>query len=203
MTAPSPPAPDGARRPGPERRGFPWLRDRMVAPLADALALYGGLMLLVIVAMTVVNAAGFGLDAVARTWGGAVPGLSGYEEIVALLVGGAALSFLPWCQMQGGHVVVDLFTQRLPRPVIRAIDRLTHGLTAGLALFLGSRMIAGMLEARADGVVSSVHSWPEWPFWVPGVIATLTWSLTAAVLALAPAGTRRAWDPGSWEPGHG
>jgi len=174
-----------------------------VVPLAGALALYGGGALLIIVAMTMVNAAGFGLDAVARAWGGAVPGLSGYEEVVALLVGGAALSFLPWCQVRGGHVAVDLFTQTLPRSLTAIIDRLTHGLTAMLALFLGLRMVAGMLEARADGVVSSVHSWPEWPFWVPGVIATLTWSLTAAVLALAPIGPSSALDPGSAELGHG
>ncbi|MBB4265760.1 TRAP transporter small permease [Roseospira visakhapatnamensis] len=176
------------------------LRDRVVVPLAGALALYGGLMLLIIVAMTMINTAGFGLDALARHWGGAVSGLSGYEEIVALLVGGAALSFLPWCQVRGGHVVVDLFTQRLPRRVTAAIDRVGQGLTALLALGLGTRMIEGMLEARADGVVSSVHSWPEWPFWVPGIVATLAWSLTAAVLTVTGVDPS---EPGSTEMEHG
>jgi len=163
------------------------LRDHVIAPLADALALYGGVILLLIVIITVLNAAGFGLDAVARHWGGSVSGLSGYEEGVALLMGGAALSFLPLCQLRAGHVVVDLFTQRLPPSVTGAIDRLAQALTAALALFLGVRMIAGMGEARADGVVSSVHSWPEWPFWLPAIVATLVWSLTAATLVVAPA----------------
>nr|WP_246423679.1 TRAP transporter small permease subunit [Roseospira goensis] len=150
--------------------------------------MYGGGVLLVITALTVVNVAGFALDALVRPWGGAVPGLAGYEEVVALLIGGAALAFLPWCQLRYGHVAVDLFTQRAPAAFNAAVDRLALALTAALALFLARGMLDGLVQARADGVVTGVRDWPEWPFWIPGLIALGLWAACAGVMALAPAG---------------
>lgn len=163
------------------------LRDRLLTPLARALALYGGAVLLIVMVLTVINVAGFALDAVlAPTLGVAVPGLPGYEEAVALLIGGAALSFLPWCQMRYGHVAVDLFTQRAPAAFNAAVDRLALALTAVLALFLGAALAVGMLEARADGLLSSVLSWPVWPFRLPAILALVAWGATAATMAVAP-----------------
>jgi TRAP-type C4-dicarboxylate transport system permease small subunit len=145
----------------------------------------------VITALTVVNVAGFTLDALVRPWGGSVSGLSGYEEVVALLIGGAALTFMPWCQLRYGHVAVDLFTQRAPAAFNTAVDRLALALTAALALGLGLAMVRGMAQARADGVVTGVLDWPEWPFWAPGIAGLLCWSACAAAMALAPP------DPGA------
>ncbi|SDE26844.1 TRAP transporter small permease subunit [Rhodospira trueperi] len=167
-------------------------RERLLRPLAIALALYGGLVLLVVTALTMVNVTGVALDALVRPLGGSVPGLAGYEEVVALLIGGGALAFLPYCQLRYGHVAVDLFTLRAPRAFNAALDRLSLALTALLALFLGGSMIVGMAEARADGVISSVRAWPEWPFWLPGIVALLAWSATAAVMAAAPPGPEAA-----------
>ncbi len=163
---------------------------RALEPLARTLAAYGGGVLLLITAVTMANVAGFALNALARPLGGTVPGLSGYEEIVALLVGGAALAFLPWCQLQRGHVAVDLFTRHLPAGATGGIDRTAHALTAAVALFLGLQMAAGLLNARADGIVTGVRDWPVWPFQVPGVLALLVWSACAALLALDPEAAR-------------
>lgn len=167
---------------------------RVLLLLARALAAYGGLVLLLITAITMINVAGFGLDAIMRSFGRSVPGLAGYEEVVALLVGGAALSFLPWCQLRRGHVAVDLFTRRLPGRVTAGIDRLAYGITAIVALFLGLEMAAGLAVARADGIVTGVRDWAAWPFQGPGVIALLTWSACALMMAINPAaadGARR------------
>ncbi|KAA5604754.1 TRAP transporter small permease subunit [Roseospira marina] len=162
------------------------LRDRVLTPLAVGFALYGGVVLLVITAVTMLNVAGFALDAVARPFGGRVPGVSGYEEVVALLVGGATLSFLPWCQLRWGHVTVDLFTRRAPRRLVAAVDRLALVLTAALAFGLALSMAVGMAQMRTDGVVTGVRAWPEWPFWGPGVAGLALWGAVAAVMALAP-----------------
>jgi TRAP-type C4-dicarboxylate transport system permease small subunit len=162
------------------------LRDRVVAPLAAVLALYGGAVLLTITAITMLNVAGFALDALARPFGARVPGLSGYEEVVALLIGGGTLALLPWCQIRRGHVAVDLFTRRAPAALVRTIDRIGLLLTALMALGFALAMAAGMMQARSDGIVTGVRAWPEWPFWIPGIVALAVWSVTAAVMAAAP-----------------
>jgi len=161
------------------------LRVRVLAPLAGLLAGYGGLVLFAITALTMVNVGGFALDALVRPLGGAVAGLSGYEEVVALLIGGT-LSFLPWCQLRRGHVSVDLFTRFMPAGLVRVIDRFSLLLTAALAFGLALAMAAGMGQARADGIVTGVRGLPEWPFWLPGIVSLAVWGVTAAVMALDP-----------------
>ncbi len=81
-------------------------------PVIDAWALFGGVLLLLIVLATAVNAAGFTANFVARFWGGSVPGLPGYEDGVRMLVGVAALAMFPYCQFHGGHAAVDIVMQK-------------------------------------------------------------------------------------------
>ena len=38
-----------------------------------------------------------------------------------------------------------------------------------------------MLETRADGALSRVLGWPEWPFYLPGIVSLLLWAAVAAV----------------------
>lgn len=177
------------------------LRDRVMAPLAAALALYGGGVLLAITAVTMLNVAGFALDAAVRPFGGRVPGVSGYEEIVALLIGGGTLSLMPWCQLRRGHVTVDLFTRRAPDHFVRTVDRVALALTALMALGFAVAMAAGMSQSHADGIVTGVRAWPEWPFWIPGIVALALWSATAAVMALAPGQPRGGSHPHQWAHG--
>jgi len=155
--------------------------------LAATWALAGGAILAAIVVVTTVNIALFGADRVARLWGGGVAGLSGYEDFVRLAISSAALMFFPWCQARRGHVAVDLFVEYLPPHARRALDRLWLALTAVLALFLLGWMVLGMVETRTDGVLSPILGWPEWPFYIPGVVSLALWA--------AVAGTEAALDP--------
>ncbi len=52
---------------------------------------------------------------------------------------------------------------------------------ACLSVFLAYWMILGMLETRADHALSRVLGWPEWPFYLPGVVSMLLWSTVAAL----------------------
>lgn len=54
--------------------------------------------------------------------------------------------FLPYCQMVRGHVIVDVFTARLPARLQVALDALWSVLFAGLWLLLIWRMAVGMDE---------------------------------------------------------
>ncbi|MDT8326971.1 MAG: TRAP transporter small permease [Roseovarius sp.] len=152
----------------------------MIRRLADSFAVFGGMILLVIVAVTTTNTSAFILDRIAGLFGADVAGLPGYEDFVQLAISGAALMFFPYCQAQRGHIAVELFMDRLPQRVQRGFDRLWLILTAGIALFLAYWMVFGLLEARSDGAVTSVLGWAVWPFYVPGLASMILWALVAA-----------------------
>ena len=148
-------------------------------------ALMGGLILLAIVLVTVSNVAAFALDRLARLFGGTVSGLPGYEDFVRLAISAAALMLLPYCQLKRGHVVVDLFAGVLPPAVRQSLTRISLAAMAALALFLAYWMALGMQETRADGALSRVLGWPEWPFYLPGFVSLLLWAAVAAHQAIA------------------
>ncbi|MDX1527149.1 MAG: TRAP transporter small permease subunit [Gammaproteobacteria bacterium] len=152
---------------------------------ATCWALLGGLILFVIVLVTVFNVAAFALDRLVRLFGGTVSGLPGYEDFVRLAISAAALMLLPYCQLKRGHVVVDLFAGMLPRAAWQALTRTSLVAMAALALFLAYWMALGMQETRADGALSRVLGWPEWPFYLPGIVSLLLWAAVAAHQAIA------------------
>jgi TRAP-type C4-dicarboxylate transport system permease small subunit len=175
---------------------------RLLEGITASWALLGGLILIAIVLVTVTNAGAFAFDRVARLFGGAVGALPGYEDFVRLAISAAALMLLPYCQYKRGHVAVDLFMARAPRRLQRLLDLLTSALMAGLAAFLAYWMVLGLLETRADGSLSRVLGWPEWPFYLPGVVSLVLWAMVAGHQALTfqgnvperPAGERPAGE---------
>ena len=155
--------------------------------LAEIWATAGGVALLAIVLVTTTNVGAFAADRVARAWGGAVPGLPGYEDFVRLAIGGAALMFFPHAQARNGHVAVDIFVEYLPAWLRRVLDRAWLVLTILLALFLAGWMWDGMLQAREDALVTGVLGWPDWPFYLPGIASLVLWAAVAATQLRDPA----------------
>lgn len=164
---------------------------RVIAPVARVWALAGGVVMLAIVLVTTVNVSGFILDRALRPFGGAVSGLPGYEDFVSLAVSVAALSFLPYCQLERGHVAVDVFTSRAPAALNRALDALWLVATIIAALFLAYWIHAGLWEKLADGAISRVLGWPQWPFFAPGVVSLALWALVAFAQLVEPNGEAR------------
>ena len=109
-----------------------------------------------------------------------------------LAISAAALMLLPYCQLKRGHVVVDLFAGMLPRVVQQALTRTWLAAMAALALFLAYWMVLGMQETRADGALSRVLGWPEWPFYLPGIVSLVLWATVAAHQALTGGADERA-----------
>jgi TRAP-type C4-dicarboxylate transport system permease small subunit len=152
----------------------------LLEKLAAWWAILGGVVLLAIVLVTAANVGAFGLDKIARLFGATVSGLPGYEDFVRLAISGAALMLFPFCQLKRGHLAVDLFVNVTPRAVRRALDAASLVAMAALALFLAYWMVLGLLETRADGALSRVLGWPEWPFYLPGIASLLLWAAIAA-----------------------
>lgn len=153
--------------------------DRLLWRLADLFALAGGFILLAIIAVTTTNTGAFIADRIAGAFGGSVSGLPGYEDFVRLAISSAGLMFFPYCQLQRGHVVVDLFADLAPHAVQRGLDRLWLAISAVTAAFLAWWMVIGLEQKRADGAITSVLGWPEWPFYAPGIVSLALWALIA------------------------
>jgi TRAP-type C4-dicarboxylate transport system permease small subunit len=143
-------------------------------------ALLGGVVLLLIVGATAFNIGAFAADMVAQEFGSSVGAFPGYEDFVRLMVSAGVPMLFPYCQLRRGHVAVDLFVERMPLAVQRVIDAISLiGMTL-LVLFLLYGMVIGMAETRADQAVSRVLGWPEWPFYLPGLVSLALWALVAA-----------------------
>ncbi len=144
-------------------------------------ALLAGVLTFLIVLATTVNTAAFGADKIARMFGENVSGLSGYEDFVRLVISAAALMFFPYCQRQKGHVVVDLFAEQFSVQTQNVIESITLILTIIIALFLAYWMTLGMISAYEDFASSPILGWPNWPFYIPGVVSLILWALVAAM----------------------
>lgn len=149
-------------------------------------ALTGGALLLLIVALTAINAAGFSANALARVWGGTVSGLPGYEDAVQMFVGVAALAMFPYAQLTRAHAAVDVFMHYAPDRANRAVNVVSGLVLAALALWMAYMLVIGTLEVRSDNIETTVLGWPVWIFMPCAVVSCLLWSGAAVLNVLAP-----------------
>lgn len=161
----------------------------VLVKLIHGWALMGGALLLGIVLATAINAAGFTGNAVARMWGGNVPGLPGYEDAVQMLVGVAALAMFPYAQLYNAHAAVDVFMQYAPAWANRIITIVTAVLLAAAALWMAYMLILGTAEVRADNVETTVLGWPVWIFMPFAVLSCILWAVAALINLFAPVET--------------
>lgn len=155
--------------------------ETLIRRAAEGAAFAGGVLLIAILLVTSTNVGAFIANRVAALWGGGVGGLPGYEDFVRLVTGAAVLMFFPYAQLCRGHVAVDFFTNFLPTHWSALLDRMWTALTALLALFLAGWMALGMIQARGDRLVTGVLGWPDWPFYLPGVLSLCLWAAVAAL----------------------
>lgn len=144
-------------------------------------ALFGGALLLLIVLATAINAVGFTANTIARSWGGYVPGLPGYEDAVTMLVGVAGLAMFPYCQLHGGHAAVDVFMQKAPSFANRLVSVISGLLVIAVALTMAVMLVYGMIEVRADNTETAVLGWPVWVFMPFAVVSCILWALAGFI----------------------
>ena len=121
--------------------------------LCRAFALAGGLVLVAMMLMSLVSIIG---RAVFNQ------PLPGDYELVQLGCAIAVAAFLPFCQMRGGHVLVDFFTAN-SRPAVRAALDTLGALLLGLAAaVLTWRLAAGAIGMRVANDQTTILEIPTW-----------------------------------------
>jgi TRAP-type C4-dicarboxylate transport system permease small subunit len=153
-----------------------------LARISELVAAFGGLVLSAAMLFTVVA-----VSMAAAGWP-----ILGDTEIVEFAAGIAIACFMPYCQMQGGHVVITTFTDGLPRPVIGILDFLGSIIVALVIAVLAWRLIAGGFDAYDKSRISMFLHLPRW--WGFAIatfpcllwIATVVFGLAERAAGLAP-----------------
>lgn len=113
-------------------------------------------------------------------------GIGGDFELVEMSCAFAAGLFLPLCQMQKGHVFVDLFTTWLPRRLTAGIDWIWLLVFAFGWAALCRFTLTGLLEIHAYDDRTMLLSIPIWWAYLPAVIGTGAACLIAFAQAFLP-----------------
>lgn len=134
----------------------------------------------VLVAMTVMSVASI----VGRSlFGKPIPG---DFELIQIGCAICVAAFLPWCQMQGGNIIVDFFTVRVGARAQAWLDVFGALLLAAVMLLVAWRTGAGALAVKASGETSMIMGFPSWigyAFMAPGFALTALAALHTAYAA--------------------
>ncbi|MGE0310348.1 MAG: TRAP transporter small permease [Lautropia sp.] len=154
-SADAPTASASARRrgiaPGLEAASGRWL-----AALARALAIVGGVALLAVVAMSVASIVGrAGID-----WG--LSPVEGDYELVQFGCVIALAAFMPWCQVNRGHVTVDILFMRASDRVRVATQFAGDLVLSVLALIIVWRLWLGTLDKVKVQETTFILQMPVW-----------------------------------------
>jgi TRAP-type C4-dicarboxylate transport system permease small subunit len=138
----------------PERVG------RVLYRAATGVAVFGGLVLFALTLLTVISVVG------RAAFSAPIPG---DFELVELGMAVAIFSFLPYCQIVRGNVIVDLFTAKASRRTRALLDVIGNLLFTAIAALLTWRVAIGGLEIRSYNETTMVLQVPVWWGYVPAV----------------------------------
>jgi TRAP-type C4-dicarboxylate transport system permease small subunit len=136
---------------------------RPLDALATALALAGGGLLLGVALLTLVSVVG--------RWLASQP-VTGDIELVQLAIAASIALSLPYCQLHGGHLIVDFFTARSSGPMQRALDAVGSVLAGAVFFLMAWRAgvaVAEMRRAAETTMVLGIPLWLPYAAMVPGL----------------------------------
>jgi TRAP-type C4-dicarboxylate transport system permease small subunit len=106
--------------------------------------------------------------------------IPGDFELVELGVGIAVSFFLPYCQIQDGNVIVDLFTAKAPEWLVRILSALGDLMLLAISAIICWRMVYGCLDYMEYHEVTMVLHIPLWWAMVPIIVAFALLTCTCA-----------------------
>ncbi|AXS40382.1 TRAP transporter small permease [Breoghania sp. L-A4] len=138
-------------------------------------AIVGGLMLIAIVLMTASSVvSGFIFS----------KPFPGDFEIVQMGVAVAAFAFLPYCQLEGANVTVDIFTTWAPPRLIDGFRMFSALIATAIALLLFFRMWDGMADYQKYNETTPIVEIPIW-YVYPPILFSLALLFLASLVTIA------------------
>ncbi len=149
--------------------------------LSKACAVLAGALLVAVTLLTVAAVVG-------RELGRPI---TGDFELVAQAAGAVMALFLPWCQAERGHIMVDFFTAKASPQTTDALDRVGAVLMAAFVGLMTWRAAVGGLNAWTSNEGSMMLGFPSWITYaamVPPMALAALVALHQAAFGFASAG---------------
>jgi len=167
------------QQPAPHRTGAIALNtERLVGhrleTVCRVIALFGGMVLLILVTLTVVSITGRALIFVGL---GPVPGAF---ELVEHGTAFATFCFLPWCQIQRGHVTVDILAKAFGPRLDNWLTAFGNLLMTALAVLIAWRLWFGMIDKFKYNETSYILQFPVWWGYAACVPAAILFAVVSA-----------------------
>ena len=148
----------------------------LVTFIAKGMAMLGGIVLTGLVGLACVSIIGRGLNTFAHSdWlEGALPAFAawlassgvgpvlGDYEIIEAGIAFSVFAFLPLCQLQSGHAVVDIFTNPLSDRANRALIAFWEAVLALVIVVIAWRLFIGLTEKLGNGQTTFLLQFPIW-----------------------------------------
>lgn len=148
--------------------------------IARAMAYLGGLVLIAIVALTCLSIAGRALLPLDL----GVGPIKGIYDLTEIGMAAAVFAFLPWCQLQRGHIRVDLLKPVFAPGLNRVLDLLFDAGMLVVALVGAYRLSLGMLDKLAYGETTLIAQIPLWYGYAASLAGAAGFALIAAVCVI-------------------
>jgi TRAP-type C4-dicarboxylate transport system permease small subunit len=158
-----------------EDRTWPPDRSRWISALASIIRLWALLGGVVTIALSLMTA----LSAVSNLLFDA-PFAADYE-LVKHFIAIAVFMFLPYCQLTGSNVTVDIFTERMSERATAAMAAISSLLAVAFALLLLKQMSEGLVSYLRFVEVTPVLGLPLWTAFPP-ILVSLLLLLGAAII---------------------
>lgn len=126
---------------------------RWLFTATQASAIFGGLVFVLIVAMSIINIVG------RKLW--SMP-VAGDVEMLQMGAAFASASFFAYCHLNGGDVKVDFFTAKASAGTVHRLDALGSLLVGMFGALITWRAGVGALSIREAGETSLILGWPVW-----------------------------------------
>lgn len=145
----------------------------VLTALARGGALLGGALLLAAVGVTCASVArgAFGRP------------ILGDSEIVEMCLGVAVALYLPWTEMRGSHVIVDVFTARMPARGLAWLDAAMRAAVALVATVLAVQITDGAWRQWDRERATMFLELPYWWGYAGAAVGLALWTVTAAFVA--------------------
>ncbi len=171
----------------------------LIKGVARGMALLGGIVLTLLIILACVSILGRGLNSIGNAdwlaamapgfadWliGTGVGPVTGDFELIEAGIAFAIFAFLPICQMQASHAVVDVFTNPLPSNINRMLIAFWEVVFAIVVVVIGWRLFVGMTDKLGNGQTTFLLQFPVWWAYAASFAAAFVAMLVGIYCAVA------------------